>query len=126
MNIGNVNVAVSEDAAGWDFKVDYTLNFSQTEVDSNFEFEHAVVLWEYDGDDLIPNDDDKLWTLTNAVINPSFTSVPISRTFPNLPGDSLDTEEGGEEIWAEVYARNRTTAGGVLNKRSALVHIAPE
>ena len=64
----------------------------------------------------VPNDDDKLWILTSAVINPNSTSVPISRTFPNLPGDSLDTEEGGEEIWVEVYARNRTTAGGGLKQ----------
>jgi hypothetical protein len=126
MNIGNVNVEVHYDSMGWDFKVDYTLNFDQTEVDSNFEFEHAVVLWENDGDSLIPNDDDKLWVLPNAVINPRSTSVPVSRTFPNLPGDSLDTESGSEEICAEVYARNRTTAGGVLNRRSELVHIAPE
>jgi hypothetical protein len=125
MNIGNVNLDVHQDLNGWDFKVDYTLNFAQTEVDSDFVFEHAVVLWESDKGEPFGGDDDKLWTLLGQFINPDSTTESISRSFSNSSSGSLDTESGGEEIWAEVYARNSTTAGQVTSRRSAEININP-
>jgi hypothetical protein len=122
MNIGYVNLSWTRDWPMLDFKVDFTLDFSQTEVDLNFEFDYGIVLWESDDGEPFGGGDDIVYTRPNEVINPASTTETISRVLRVAP-DELDTESGNEEIWAEVYAKNLTTGGGVISRKSDLWHI---
>jgi hypothetical protein len=105
--------------------VDYTLNFSQAEVDANFEFEHGVVLFELDAGEPFGGGDGPLYVIDNQVDNPNRTTLPFSRPFTDILGTDLNTELGAEEIWAEVYARNRTTAGQVISRKSPVINTSP-
>ena len=121
MEIGPVELLVSQDGDDFDFTINFSLSFSQAEVDGPFEFEHGIVFWEGDAGEPFGGGDDKLFTVPNRTINPSSTFVPLSR---NQPLTFTGTELGGEEVWAEVYARNKTTGGQVISRRSPVLQLA--
>jgi len=123
MQIGPIELLVSQDGTNFDFTINYSLNFSQTEVDQNFVFEHQIVFWESDSDEPFGGGDDDLFHVQREFSDPDSTVERFS-FIVGATADELDTELGGEEIWAEVYARNSTTAGQVISRKSPLLNLA--
>jgi hypothetical protein len=117
MQIGPVELLVSQNGSNFDFTINYSLNFSQVEVDQNFEFEHQIVFWESDADEPFGGGDDDLFHVEREFTNPDSTVERFS-FIVSATEDELDTEIDGEEIWAEVYARNSTTAGAVTSRKT--------
>jgi hypothetical protein len=87
--------------------ITYTLEFTSDELNGPFEFEDAVRIREEDdtsADDVIFN-----WT-DPFVFNPTQAFENVTWTFDTVSNTVLDTELGGEEIYGQVFLRNRTTS----------------
>lgn len=94
-------------SSSWTLKISYTLRFTNDEVNGPLEFEDSVRLREEDdtsGDDVITN-----WA-TPFVFNPTQEFEPVTWTFTAISSSELDTELGGEEIYGQVFIRNRATS----------------
>jgi hypothetical protein len=91
----------------FDITITYTLEFTNAEVNGPFEFEDSVRIREEDdtsGDDVIFN-----WS-TPFVFNPTQASEDVSWKYGVVSRTVLDTELGGEEIYGQIFLRNRSTS----------------
>lgn len=102
--ISRVTLGVHQSGDNWILTVEHNLRFSTFEKQNNFPFVHWVELWEQDDsspDDHIATSKHNVGTVVDAAGN---WSTPFKQS-----GDSLDTELGGEEIYAKVILRNQET-----------------
>lgn len=123
MNITNIKpISVTKSGNTWTLKVTYTATFTNQEKDPplNYTFRDSIQIWEWDrfGDDQITG-----WVSARN-FNPSTNSVERTLTAV-VNGDDLDTELGGEEIYAKIKLRNFTTGGVPLIKTTATINLNP-
>jgi len=123
MNITNIGpLTASKVGNTWTLRVKYTATFTNQEKDPplNYVFRDSVQIWEDD-----PFSDDQITGWVGASnFNPSENSVVRNLTAV-VNGDDLDTELGGEEIYARIRLRNFTTGGVPLVKKTGVINLAP-
>jgi len=123
MNITNIGpLTASKVGNTWTLKVKYTATFTNQEKDPplNYVFRDSVQIWEDD-----PFSDDQITGWVGASnFNPSENAVVRTLTAV-VNGDDLDTELGGEEIYARIRLRNFTTGGVPLVKKTGVINLAP-
>lgn len=124
MNITNVQHPLVQQLGGnnWRFTIRYTATFTPQETNQplNYTFRDSIQIREDD-----PFDDDLVtgW-VTASNFNPGATSV--QRTLVTVVnGDDLDTELGGEEIYARIRLRNFTTGGVAIERNTPNINLAP-
>lgn len=119
---GISNIALSAQKLAnnqWKLTVTYTANFSQFEV-NNFIFRDGFEIWEED-----TSDDDKITGLVGGgTFKPSSTQVRRQLVY-EISGDSLDTELGGEEIYALVKLRTFDIETNWTQKKSQVINLSP-
>jgi|SRR6516225_5304018 hypothetical protein len=123
MNITNIQpIVVSQSGNKWTLRVTYTATFTNQEKDPplNYIFRDCIQIWEED-----PFSDDQItgW-VASSNFNPSENSV-VRRLTTVVDGNDLDTELGGEEIYAKIRLRNFTTGGVPIVKKTAVINLAP-
>ena len=123
MNITNIQpISASKPGNTWTLRVTYTATFTNQEKDAplNYTFRDSIRIMEDD-----PFDDDNVTGWISATnFNPSANSV-VRHLTAVVNGDDLDTELGGEEIYAKIRLRNFTTGGVPLERRTAVINLAP-
>lgn len=123
MNIISVQpITASQSGSKWTLTVRYTATFTNQEKDPplNYTFRDSIQIWEDD-----PFSDDQItgW-ISASNFNPSSNSVVRTLTAV-VSGDDLDTELGGEEIYAKIQLRNFTTGGVPLIRKTANINLSP-
>jgi long-subunit fatty acid transport protein len=101
-------------------RITYTLEFTNAEVNGPFEFEDSTRIREEDdtsGDDVIFN-----WAVP-FVFNSTQASDNVTWTYDTVSNTILDTELGGEEIYGQIFLRNRTT-GQVIQANTPILPLA--
>jgi hypothetical protein len=108
MNITNIQpISASKSGNTWTLRVTYTATFTNQEKDAplNYTFRDSIRIMEDD-----PFDDDNVTGWVSATnFNPGANSV-VRHLTAVVNGDDLDTELGGEEIYAKIRLRNFTPA----------------
>lgn len=124
MNITNIQpIKVTQSGNTWTLKVTYTATFTNQEKDPplNYTFRDSIQIWE---DDTSSPDDRITGWVSASNFNPSQNSV--QRTLAAVVnGDDLDTELGGEEIYAKIQLRNFTTGGVPMIRNTPTINLAP-
>jgi hypothetical protein len=123
MNITQIQpIIASQSGSLWTLKVTYTATFTDQEKNPplNYTFRDSVQIWE---DDDVDDDPITGW-VSASNFNPSANSVTRTLT-AIVKGDDLDTELGGEEIYAKIRLRNFTTGGVPLVKKTANINLSP-
>ena len=122
-HIGNTSISVSPIADGFQFTVRYEALFSPEEVQSASEFADSLAIMEDDrgarfggSDDLIQNEPIRSFFADSLLMDRQWV-VRISR-------NKLDTEAGGEEIYAVVHFRP-VDATQSQTKETARIDLAP-
>ena len=123
MNITNIQpISASKSGNTWTLRVTYTATFTNQEKDPplNYIFRDSIRIMEDD-----PFDDDNVTGWISATnFNPGANSV-VRHLTAVVNGDDLDTELGGEEIYSKIRLRNFTTGGVPLERRTAVINLAP-
>jgi len=123
MNITQIRpLTVSKSGNMWTLRVTYTAAFTNQEVAQplNYTFRDSIQIWE---DDVLRNDKITGWVGASN-FNPASASVVRTLTAV-VNGDDLDTELGGEEIFAKIRLRNFTTGGVPQERNTANINLAP-
>ena len=123
MNITNIQpISVSQVGNTWTLRVTYTATFTNQEKDAplNYTFRDSIRIMESD----TFSDDSVTGWVSASNFNPSINSVQRTLTAV-VNGNDLDTELGGEEIYAKVQIRNFTTGGVPLVRKTSIVNLAP-
>ena len=123
MNITNIlPISVSQAGRTWTLRVTYTATFTNQEKDAplNYTFRDSIRIMESD----TFSDDSVTGWVSASNFNPSINSVQRTLTAV-VNGNDLDTELGGEEIYAKVQIRNFTTGGVPLVRKTSIVNLAP-
>ena len=123
MNITNIlPISVSQAGNTWTLRVTYTATFTNQEKDAplNYTFRDSIRIMESD----TFSDDSVTGWVSASNFNPSINSVQRTLTAV-VNGNDLDTELGGEEIYAKVQIRNFTTGGVPLVRKTSIVNLAP-
>ena len=123
MNITNIQpITVSQSGSLWTLRVTYTATFTDQEKNPplNYTFRDSIQIWESD----TFSDDQITGWVTASNFNPSTNSVQRTLTTV-VKGDDLDTELGGEEIYAKIQLRNFTTGGVPQVKKTAIINLSP-
>ena len=123
MNITNIlPISVSQAGSTWTLRVTYTATFTNQEKDAplNYTFRDSIRIMESD----TFSDDSVTGWVSASNFNPSINSVQRTLTAV-VNGNDLDTELGGEEIYAKVQIRNFTTGGVPLVRKTSIVNLAP-
>jgi len=119
-NITNPYLTAQQSGSRWAITTKWTPVFHPGEVSAGFIFATSYSLREADdtsADDIILNS-------SVEEFKPNSTRVPFqART--NMPGDSLDTEWGAEELYAEIHLRNVTVGGPPVIVRTPRLQISP-
>ena len=122
MNITNIKpISAQKVGSNWKLTVKYTATFSADEATThNYTFRDSISIREDDTSD----DDVVTGFVAASNFNPSGLSV--QRTLvANVNEEDLDTELGGEEIYAKIRLRNVTTSGVSMHKNTAIINLAP-
>ncbi len=123
MNITNVQPIVASQSGNiWTLKATYTATFTDQEKNPplNYTFRDSFQIWESDTFE----DDQITGSVSASNFNPSTNSVQRTLTAV-VNGNDLDTELGGEEIYAKIQLRNFTTGGVSIVKKTPVVNLAP-
>ena len=123
MNITNIKpIQASQSGNTWTLKVTYTATFTNQEKNPplNYTFRDSIRIRE---DDPFSDDTVTGWVAASN-FNPAANSVVRTLTAV-VSGDDLDTELGGEEIYAQIRLRNFTTGGVPITKKTVNVNLAP-
>ena len=128
MNITNIQpISASKSGNTWTLKVTYTATFTDQEKNMplNYTFRESVRIMESDVGELFGGADDVITGWVSARnFNPEKNSVIRTLTVL-VNGDDMDTELGGEEIYARIQLRNFTTGGVPLIKKTSIINLAP-
>lgn len=123
MNITNIQpLSAQKVGSNWKLTVKYTATFNNDEATvHNYTFRDSFSVREEDdtsGDDVVTG------FVAASNFNPSGLSV--HRTLvATVSGEDLDTELGGEEIYAKIRLRNFTTGGVAMHRNTAIINLAP-
>ena len=100
----------------------YTATFTDQEKNPplNYTFRDSIQIRESD----TFSDDTITGFVSASNFNPSTNSVQRTLTAV-VKGDDLDTELGGEEIYAKIQLRNFTTGGVPLVRKTAIINLSP-
>jgi hypothetical protein len=124
MDITNQTIVASVVASNiWSLIVEYDATFRNDEVNlpHNYTFQDRIKIRETDW---VTHDDNVTGWLCKDEFNPN--SRLVHRKFDaRVNSDDLDTEPGGEEIYAYIELRNVTTGGVPLVKRTPTVYLNP-
>jgi hypothetical protein len=123
MNITNIQpLSVSQAGSLWTLKATYTATFTNEEKNAplNYTFRDSVQIMESD----TFSDDNVTGWVSASNFNPSTNSVQRTLTTV-VKGDDLDTELGGEEIYAKIQLRNFTTGGVAIVKKTSIINLSP-
>jgi len=107
-------------SSSWTIKISYTARFTSDEINGPFEFEDSVRLREEDdtsGDDVIID-----WA-TPSAFNPTREFEPFTWTYTAISSSELDTELGGEEIYGQIFLRDRPLTR-VVQANTPILHLA--
>lgn len=107
-----------QSGGNWTITFSRTLNFSSFEVNNQFPFQAWAELWEQD-----ESDDDFLGRTRVSNVSPSSSGVTMNATFRRT-SSQLDTELGGEEIYAKAVLKNLET-GQVFQATTRRIQISP-
>ena len=120
MNLINPGISVSQ--IGDRFTLVFTVieEFSEDEIRQGFEFEDWLTVWEWD-----LSDHDHLANFGAVRWTPQSVREHMEWTWPNIRGDDLDTESGGEEIRAQAFLRNVTTSSAAIHVNTPQLQISP-
>jgi hypothetical protein len=128
MNITNIQpLQASKSGNNWTLTARYTATFTNEERDAphNYTFRDSIKIMESDEGGLFGGADDPItgW-VTARNFNPAENAV--TRTVSTVVnGSDLDTEIGGEEVYAKVQLRNFTTGGLPVVKKTGRINLAP-
>jgi len=106
-----------QSGGNWTITFSRTLNFSSFEVRNQFPFQAWAELWEQD-----ESDDDFLGSTRVSNISPA-SGTTQTATFRRT-SSQLDTELGGEEIYAKAVLKNLET-GQVFEMATRRIQISP-
>jgi hypothetical protein len=123
MNITNIQpLSVSQSGNTWTLRVIYTATFTNQEKDAplNYTFRDSIQIMESD----TFNDDNVTGWVAASNFNPSANSVQRTLTTV-VNGNDLDTELGGEEVYAKIQIRNFTTGGVPLVRKTSIINLSP-
>ncbi|KAM3106176.1 hypothetical protein [Phormidesmis sp. 146-33] len=123
MNITNIQpISASQSGSLWTLKVTYTATFTDQEKNPplNYTFRDSIQIRESD----TFSDDNITGLVAASNFNPSTNSVQRTLTTV-VKGDDLDTELGGEEIYAKIQLRNFTTGGVPVVRRTPVINLSP-
>lgn len=123
MNITNIQpISASQSGSVWTLRVTYTATFTDQEKNPplNYTFRDSIQIRESD----TFSDDTITGFVSASNFNPSTNSVQRTLTAV-VKGDDLDTELGGEEIYAKIQLRNFTTGGVPLVRKTAIINLSP-
>ena len=95
--------------------------FTQDELNQNFEFEDRAEVWEWDD-----SDHDHLANFSPIRWRPASLREFMEWTWSNIPGDTLDTELGGEEIRAKIYLKNVTSSSPSVVVHTPILPMSPD
>jgi opacity protein-like surface antigen len=107
-----------QSGSNWTITFSRTLNFSSFEVSNQFPFQAWVELWEQD-----ESDDDFLGRTRASNVSPTTSGTTLTATFRRT-SSQLDTELGGEEIYAKALLKNLET-GQVFQVATRRIQISP-
>jgi hypothetical protein len=123
MNITNIQpLSVTRAGNTWTLRVTYTATFTNEEKNPplNYTFRDSVQICESDR-----FRDDKITGWVSASnFNPAANAVVRTLTAV-VNGDDMDTEPGGEEVYAKIQLRNFTTSGVPLVRATANILLNP-
>lgn len=123
MNITNIQpISASQSGSLWTLRVTYTATFTDQEKNPplNYTFRDSIQIRESD----TFSDDNITGFISASNFNPSTNSVQRTLTAV-VKGDDLDTELGGEEVYAKIQLRNFTTGGVPLVRKTAVINLSP-
>lgn len=123
MNITNIQpLSASQSGNVWTLKATYTATFTDQEKNPplNYIFRDSIQIRESD----TFSDDNITGFVSANNFNPSTNSVQRTLTVV-VNGSDLDTELGGEEIYAKIQLRNFTTGGVPLVRKTAVINLSP-
>jgi hypothetical protein len=123
MNVTNIQaIQASQSGNIWTLVVKYTATFTNQEKDPplNYIFRDSIRIRE---DDVFSDDTITGW-ISASNFNPSTNSVLRTLTAV-VNGNDLDTELGGEEIYAQIQLRNFTTGGVPITRKTANINLSP-
>ena len=123
MNITNIRpIEASRLGSIWTLRVTYTATITpeETRPPLDYTFRDSIRIREED----TFSDDNVTGWVSASNFNPNTTTVVRTITVM-VRGDDLDTEIGGEEIYAQIQLRNFTTGGVPLIKRTRIINLAP-
>ncbi|AIR96180.1 hypothetical protein [Streptomyces glaucescens] len=107
-----------QSGSNWTITFSRDLSFSAFEVRNQFPFQGWAELWEQD-----ESDDDFISRTRVSNITPSSGGLTQTATF-RPTSSQLDTELGGEEIYAKAFLKNLET-GQVFQVASHRIQISP-
>jgi hypothetical protein len=102
----------------WTITFQRSLGFTAFEVRNQFPFQTWAELWEQDD-----SDDDFIARTRPRNVSPTTAAQTSTATF-RQSSDSLDTELGGEEIYAKGFLKNLET-GQVFQGVTRRIQISP-
>ena len=123
MNITNIQpIVASQSGNTWTLRVRYTATFTNQEKDAplNYTFRDSIRIMESD----TFSDDSVTGWVSATNFNPSANSVQRTLTAV-VNGNDLDTELGGEEVYAKIQIRNFTTGGVPLVRKTSVINLSP-
>ena len=107
----------------FEFTVSYTMEYTQVELGFPEGFAQSLALHESDTGEIFGGADDDLLNLNIETFRPSFTTE--TRTFKfTRTADQLDTESGGEEIYATVHHRRNIDGVTSQTRNTAIFPLA--
>ncbi|MFD9010872.1 hypothetical protein [Streptomyces sp. NPDC059552] len=122
--MGNPIMNVTQTTANFfEFVVEYTMQYSQTELGFPEGFAHSLALRESDDGEIFGGGDDDLINIRVETFRP--TSRFETRTFTfSASAERLGTESGGEEIYAVVHHRRNIDGVASQTRRTAIFPFA--
>lgn len=120
MQLSNPTISATQSGDRWTLTASVTEHFTRDEINANFQFADFVTFWEWD-----TSDHDFLTNTRTDVFRPNSLTHRFTWTWSDIPGDTLDTELGGEEIRAQFHLRNATTSSGEVTVFSPILQISP-
>ena len=104
----------------WKLSVTYEANFSEQEVQQQFQYRDSFVVWEDD-----TSDDDQI-TVHRSVGTFKPSAKTVKRTLTTeIKGDTLNTEPGAEEIYVDIHLENLDLNVKFPTKSSNSISISP-
>ncbi|MGW6861403.1 hypothetical protein [Streptomyces xanthophaeus] len=93
---------VTQHGSLFNFDIHFAVNFTKADVSNQYPFEMWCDMWEQDSDD-----DDLVSRGPHYDLPAENSTYTLHRD--NISSSSLNTELGGEEVYARCFARNKET-----------------